>query len=868
MAPFTCDTCYSVTTVSKLFLFSQIKYSATILEDSSTLRHERSVQTDLEICVPNQRDYNVANTTFIVRQDRYTRDNLHLRHLNRYHPDPISSSAHNPGRVRERDVGPERFYPDARHDSRESSAADGSEGTGHRSSPEIRSSPPNFYHSHRTIYLKREQRTKEHHYFKRNLRKYISPGRLVVSRQNFSSVKTCHQLPFQTTIPPEIQNFCFSVVPSPQVQRTFSLYALRKDASLLFDYQRRKVQKHRGSRTSKIEGKLRKKIFSVTFESQIPAIRGGKERDSVLSFPIGNTALYATGATGICEWKYQEYLIDVTLEQFNFDSFIVLCIMVNVRFVLSTNNYSVPRDYIVFHFYNLRPCLKKQSKERRRDKINSMFYQSKLPLKKKKLHFRSNLISNSNDVYFIFDQYLSSNVALKDVKVGARFQRYSTTNRKDKNENDDSAFSRKRLDDRVCLCQNNSHLFSLGVSQHYGTPPWFRSAGHKTRSRSNLGVDLQVLSLHPKTGYFMKFAHLKRKSGITMTTMGVTVFCNRVQINGNDQEQLMLLRTLQDNESNIIGNQPHLIVPKNNNNNNNTNATGSATVLPPYDPSRLKKHGKNGQPPPVAVARRNARERNRVKQVNNGFATLRQHIPSHIAAGYGDRGKKLSKVETLRMAVEYIRGLQRLLAEADGVEYDSNVGGAQCVPSPTSSVVSSSHNGSGERLVLEDDVLAAEEDDGEQQLDEEDEIGKQKITSKLSPNRTTVPSPRDYYASSIGDEENLEPRTLSNAQNFSRLSPNSVASPPSEYYGQNEENLEPQILSPYSGAGDSEEGAATVYAASPETFSGALYYKQEITESGEFMDVVSWWEQEQGRLALYKILDVSAGSSDLTRNEE
>ncbi|XP_076686454.1 uncharacterized protein LOC143378516 [Andrena cerasifolii] len=329
-----------------------------------------------------------------------------------------------------------------------------------------------------------------------------------------------------------------------------------------------------------------------------------------------------------------------------------------------------------------------------------------------------------------------------------------------------------------------------------------------------------------------------------MTTMGVTVFCNRVQINGNEQEQLMLLRTLQDNESNIIGNQPHLIAPKSNVNNNNMN---SATVLPPYDPSRLKKHGKNGQPPPVAVARRNARERNRVKQVNNGFATLRQHIPSHIAAGYGDRGKKLSKVETLRMAVEYIRGLQRLLAEADGVEYDSNVGGTQCVPSPTSSVVSSSHNGSGERLILEDDVLAAEDDDGEQ-LEEVEDLGKQKATSRLSPNRTAVPSPHDYYTSSVGDEENLEPRTLSGTQNFSRLSPNSVASPPSEYYGQNEENLEPQILSPYSGAGDSEEGAATVYAASPETFSGALYYKQEITESGEFMDVVSWWEQEQGRM--------------------
>lgn len=211
-----------------------------------------------------------------------------------------------------------------------------------------------------------------------------------------------------------------------------------------------------------------------------------------------------------------------------------------------------------------------------------------------------------------------------------------------------------------------------------------------------------------------------------MATMGITVFCNRVQINGNDQEQLMLLRTLQDNENNIIGNQPTLVVPKN----STSNATNSTTVLPPYDPSRLKKHGKNGQPPPVAVARRNARERNRVKQVNNGFATLRQHIPSHIAAGYGDRGKKLSKVETLRMAVEYIRGLQRLLAEADGVEYDSKTAvGVQCAPSPTSSVISSTHNGSGERLVLEDDVLAAEDDEGEQLDEEEDEsAAKSKIT--------------------------------------------------------------------------------------------------------------------------------------------
>lgn len=63
----------------------------------------------------------------------------------------------------------------------------------------------------------------------------------------------------------------------------------------------------------------------------------------------------------------------------------------------------------------------------------------------------------------------------------------------------------------------------------------------------------------------------------------------------------------------------------------------------------------------AAVARRNERERNRVKLVNLGFQALRQHVPQ------GGASKKLSKVETLRSAVEYIRALQRLLAEHDAV---------------------------------------------------------------------------------------------------------------------------------------------------------------------------------------------------------
>ncbi|KAM7084862.1 achaete-scute homolog 2 [Molossus nigricans] len=63
----------------------------------------------------------------------------------------------------------------------------------------------------------------------------------------------------------------------------------------------------------------------------------------------------------------------------------------------------------------------------------------------------------------------------------------------------------------------------------------------------------------------------------------------------------------------------------------------------------------------AAVARRNERERNRVKLVNLGFQALRQHVP------HGGASKKLSKVETLRSAVEYIGALQSLLAEHDTV---------------------------------------------------------------------------------------------------------------------------------------------------------------------------------------------------------
>ena len=78
-----------------------------------------------------------------------------------------------------------------------------------------------------------------------------------------------------------------------------------------------------------------------------------------------------------------------------------------------------------------------------------------------------------------------------------------------------------------------------------------------------------------------------------------------------------------------------------------------------------------------SMGRRNARERNRVKQVNNSFTTLRQHIPGAAKA------KKISKVETLKQAVDYIRGLQQLLDDHDAMIARTENGQAN-ITSPTS----------------------------------------------------------------------------------------------------------------------------------------------------------------------------------------
>ncbi|GCB72862.1 hypothetical protein scyTo_0002228 [Scyliorhinus torazame] len=58
---------------------------------------------------------------------------------------------------------------------------------------------------------------------------------------------------------------------------------------------------------------------------------------------------------------------------------------------------------------------------------------------------------------------------------------------------------------------------------------------------------------------------------------------------------------------------------------------------------------------PAFIRKRNERERQRVKCVNEGYAQLRQHLPQEVSE------KRLSKVETLRAAIKYIKELQALL---------------------------------------------------------------------------------------------------------------------------------------------------------------------------------------------------------------
>ena len=69
---------------------------------------------------------------------------------------------------------------------------------------------------------------------------------------------------------------------------------------------------------------------------------------------------------------------------------------------------------------------------------------------------------------------------------------------------------------------------------------------------------------------------------------------------------------------------------------------------------------------PAFIRKRNERERERVRCVNDGYARLRQHVPNV------NKDKRVSKVETLRAAIDYIQHLQKVLSGLDNTSATSS----------------------------------------------------------------------------------------------------------------------------------------------------------------------------------------------------
>lgn len=218
---------------------------------------------------------------------------------------------------------------------------------------------------------------------------------------------------------------------------------------------------------------------------------------------------------------------------------------------------------------------------------------------------------------------------------------------------------------------------------------------------------------------------------------------------------------------------------------------------------------------PASVARRNARERNRVKQVNNGFATLRQHIPQTVAQALGSStagahggsragSKKLSKVETLRMAVEYIRSLQRLLEEHDGSSDSSG-------SSPTSSTSSNSPACSSENGVGSDSSHHAAE-------------------MRL---RGTITGEIRHHGSPHRSDVHRHQHLRQNP------SPTFVPTPCSEASS----SPTPSFVSETSSAGSQGYSTSgTLYATHSDGYEN---YEPMSPEDEELLDVISWWQQSQ-----------------------
>lgn len=102
------------------------------------------------------------------------------------------------------------------------------------------------------------------------------------------------------------------------------------------------------------------------------------------------------------------------------------------------------------------------------------------------------------------------------------------------------------------------------------------------------------------------------------------------------------------------------------NSNSNEGSISNNKVSPFDDSIKIPLPGQLGFHLPFiegigCVRKRNERERARVRNVNDGFERLRAHLPPEWVGS--ERDRRLSKVDTLRSAINYIHHLQAILDE-------------------------------------------------------------------------------------------------------------------------------------------------------------------------------------------------------------
>lgn len=119
---------------------------------------------------------------------------------------------------------------------------------------------------------------------------------------------------------------------------------------------------------------------------------------------------------------------------------------------------------------------------------------------------------------------------------------------------------------------------------------------------------------------------------------------------------------------------------KDTNNNSNKSPSHNSRIAEKYglrprtiikriqlEKSRQETHGKESRkpkPPPLSKYRRktaNARERHRMKEINEAFATLRGILPSFNARRSSTSG--MTKITTLKLATSYIQALSDVLSD-------------------------------------------------------------------------------------------------------------------------------------------------------------------------------------------------------------